>query len=67
MYHVVTIRVEDDKYAHGHICDNPQMCLCGLEIPQAVREAAPEWDDPRNPYLDRANVSCQTCLSVWKG
>lgn len=64
MLKVIVIRKPGDQYAHGHIgaegCDR---VFCGMAIPSAILEM---WDDPRNPYVGKGNVSCVSCLTEWK-
>lgn len=57
---VITIRSEGKKFAEGHIgTDGYDFTFCGLGIPEQIKLM---WDDPRNPYKGRGNVTCMDCL-----
>lgn len=65
MLHVITIRSEGSKYAHGHIAEvDSTRVFCGIAIPAPVLECG--LRDPKNPYVDKAKATCQECISEWK-
>lgn len=64
MLHVITIRKDGESFAFGHIAEeHSTKTFCGTPIPQPILEHG--INDPRNPYVDRVNVSCQECLSEY--
>lgn len=65
MLHVIVIRKDGEKIAHGHIAaeDTHSHVFCGDSVPQVVLDM---WNDPRNPYQNKGTVTCIGCLSEWK-
>lgn len=61
-YFVLTIRVEDEPYAHRHIATSQEQCLCGVEVPEAVQSV---WNTPNAPYINQGKVTCPTCCKIW--
>lgn len=63
MLHVVTLRLADEA-AYGHIvADGCDKAFCGAAIPAFILI---QWNDPRNPWLDRQTVTCTACESEWR-
>lgn len=61
----VTIRVEGEKYAQGHIAEiDSTRVFCGTAIPGPVIEVG--LRNPANPYVGKANATCPDCISEWK-
>lgn len=63
MLNVVTWRTSN-TYAQNHIVATGYWhAFCGAGMPPAIREV---WDDPRNPFKNKGDVTCLDCIEEWK-